>query len=200
MRSRRSSSVIQSSRSRSARARWARSSRSIRSAGVGGTGSAGSVPISCIEDLLLNGCGEGFVVTLNAPGVTAAEQGGKIALALPRDRRADLIAEQGLVGGPVDVPEDADRGVLERRGVQPRQREGLCRVRMARVVHDDAGGIRRGQVDDLEAGRGPAQPLVLLRAEHDGLLVLEADGDVVADLRVLHRLEGAVVEDVAVLV
>src|SRR6266516_7979247 len=69
------------------------------------------------------------------PGVPAGQQGGEVAVALALARGLDLAGHQVVIGGPGDLPEDADGGVREVRRVQPRQREGVGRVGHVLVVH-----------------------------------------------------------------
>ena len=78
----------------------------------------------------------------------------------------------------------------------------MRRVVVVRVVNDQPRlVIERVDVDDLEQRVGAAHDAVLtLRTEPDRLAVLEPDREVVAGVGLLQRLEGAVVEDVAVLV
>lgn len=70
------------------------------------------------------------------------------------------------------------------------------------VVDEDAGAVVVGDGHDLEvAGAGVADDaLGVVGAEEDGLSVFEADDRVLGAFLVLEGFEGAVVEDVAVLV
>src|SRR3954453_9363671 len=75
---------------------------------------------------------------VDQPGVAAAEEGGQVAFALPGDRVVELLAHQLVVRRAAHLAEYADRGVLEARRVEPRQRERPRGVGVVRVVDHDA--------------------------------------------------------------
>ncbi len=111
-----------------------------------------------------------------------------------------LLLAAGAVDGALDVAQDADRGRPDGRFGEPRQRGRVARVGAVGVVDDERVLAHLGDLGDREAAVGGADHAALvLGAEADRLAVLEADLVRRAALAA-HGVEGAVVEDVAVLV
>ena len=121
----------------------------------------------------------------------------KIALPALRARLVDLPLKQVVVDGLLDVPEHADGGDARRGQRQAAEREGQAGLGVVLVVDEQCllPHVRDG--DDLRGAVVPdAHAALALHAEARGLAVLQVDAIL---LGFAHRVEGAVVVDVAVL-
>src|SRR4051794_34319982 len=115
-------------------------------------------------------------------------------------RRRQLLLTAGAVDRALDVAQDTDRRRTDRRFRQPRQRSGVARIGAVGVMDDDRLLTHLRYLGHGKAAVGLADPAALaLRPEADRLAALEMDL-VRPPLLAAHRIEGAVVEDVAVLV
>ena len=147
----------------------------------------------------------GNVTTVTAagsddPGVAVAEQFVDVGEGGVGVRGLQLGLALGAVDGPDDVAEDADRGRAGRALGEAGEGGGVARVLDLGVMDDEAALARLGDVDDFEAAAARGDDALLeVGAEADRLAVLEADLVGRAPLAT-DGVEGAVVEDVAVLV
>ena len=92
------------------------------------------------------------------PGVAGVEQGGQLRFGVRRpwpSPRSTWLADQVVVGGPVDRAEHADRRVAQVEAGQPGQRERVRRLGDGLVVHDDLARARptRSAGPQAEAAR-----------------------------------------------
>src|SRR3954452_24842327 len=133
----------------------------------------------------------------DVPGVARVEQRLEISGALLLHRGGELGVHAFVVARAIDVAEDADRRGADRVLREPREREREVRLVGVRRVHEQRVLADLRDLDDLERAVRPAD---------DALLVLGAEADRLAGLQVdpvrlvlAHLVEGAVVEDVAVL-
>src|SRR3954452_19233780 len=140
------------------------------------------------------------VTSVDPPGVTARQQRGEVARACLGRRFLYLLVDLVVVGRALHRPEDADGCHAVVDVAQARQHERERRLLVRDVVDQQRALVALVDVDDLEAAVA-REPDTLLQVgpEPDRLALLEADDGAVARLRLLQHVEGAVVEDVAVL-
>ena len=82
-----------------------------------------------------------LMLLLDFPGIRAAQETIEFALAQLLRDCIDLTLELAIEHGSLHVPEDTDRGVLQREGItESRKTEGRRRVVHGRVVYDDLRG------------------------------------------------------------
>src|SRR5947209_15958248 len=144
---------------------------------------------------------DAFRAPSNLPGGTRVQKLGEVAGALSLLGLDQLVLHGVAVGGTLDGAEHADGRGLERPACQTGQHEGQPRLVALLVVYEDLVLPDVGYVDDL----GPALSVEddaprSVRTEADGLAVLEGDQHLGPRLARGDLLEGAVVEEVAVLI
>src|SRR5947209_9287676 len=135
------------------------------------------------------------------PGGAGSEQVGQLAGTASLAGGQDLAVDQRAGVGALDGPEHADGRRLERPSGEVREQERQARVGAPLVVHQDGVLAHVGHAHDL----GVAVPVhdhapLPVGPEPHRLAVHERDQHVLAGLAGGDLLEGAVVEDVAVLV
>src|SRR3954451_13540316 len=140
------------------------------------------------------------VTSVDPPGVAACEQCGQIAGTCLRRCLVDLLVDLVVVGRALHGSEDADGRHAVIDVAEARQHERERRFLVRDVVDQQGALVALVDVDDLEA-TVPRQPHALLQvgAEPDGFTLFQPDDGRVAGLGLLEHIEGAVVEDVAVL-
>src|SRR5215472_3784013 len=132
----------------------------------------------------------------HGPGIAAAEQRLQVAGALLRLRVFELLVDRAVVGRTRDRVEDADR--RRQRSLEVAEHEREREVGL--VVNDEVAlGYAVAKMHRLGAHPVHADAHVAILAEDERLAVLEHELMLGLEALVTDVVEGAVVEDVAVL-